>query len=428
MTFDPKLNLYTPESARLFYDKVKQLNNKSPVESAKEYQIELGGGTYVFKGEDLLDLQTTLKALDKADNNEDGYFESYYKELDKSSQVHLIEKKWGRNILSVPYESFYPKVETNNEFVETEDAIYQLAISGNIYWSRSLKNKININDNFDPNDLHSLAELALTNGVNNSILKMFLKSSQPYKNAFCLDRSNMGGTGIMNATSMQTPQEGTIILSLEAYLDGVRDAKTAEDALRNMGGWVNHECGHILMLTMGSIVKQAVAPYLNFNQLMAGGMNEQMNLFLSLLNNFQMQSTQQINLAYQFAYMTQEVCDPVTAWHYSEVYFATRAIELNTAIDWWIKDIDKKTSLDDFTMMRIAYIMQMARYCNVESKKIEILKSKIMEKLNEKQRDIFEKLSKWFAFVQNKFDDSFTEFNKQFGNIVKPYDPNAISQ
>lgn len=425
MSFDPKLNLYTPASSAIFYNKIKQLNQKSPIVPSQEYEIELSGGTYVFKGDNLIDLQSTFQKLDQADGTEDGYFSTYYKALDINPNEHLIEKKWGRNILSVSYEAFFPIAGNEKEFTETEDAIYKLVSSNKLYWGRNLKDVIQTSNDFDPNDLHSLAELALTYGFNHSVLKMFQKSAEPFKNVFCLDSSYMGGTGIMNLTDMNHPSEGTIVLSLEAHLAGVYDAQTSDDAIRNIGAWVNHERGHILMLSVGSIVQRPFAPYMNFNQIMAG--TEKNNLFIELLNYFQRHSTKQIDLAYQFAYMTQEVCDPITAWYYSEVSFQTRALELAKAIDWWIKDIDQH-NIDDYTMMRIAYIMQMARFCGVANNKIEVLKTKVFTKLNSSQQQTFEKLSEWFAFVQKKFSDNFIAFNQHFNNIVKPYDPNTISQ
>ena len=420
-----RLNLYTQSSAENFYQKIKDLEKLGSIQTNQEYEIELGGGVYIFQGQELLEAKDVFSRIDQADNQVDGYLVQYAKLTDSISEDPArVVSKWGRNVLTVSYQDFLP-FETKNieldsytkSFTLTEDEIYRLAAQNKLYWDREKKFPIKLTEGLPPDDIHSLAELALTYGVNSEVMKAFQHYSAPYACFFCLDRNYMGGTGIASLISPTEPDNATIVLSLEAKLPGVSDAADMQDGIRGMSNWLNHERGHVLMWKVGAIVQQPVGPYQNFNQIMAG--KDKFELFLELWNYFRKTSSRETgDMAYQFVYFTQEICDPVVAAYHSEIGLMFKANEVNVAIDERIED-PSELEMTPYRMMKVAWIIQLGKYYQIDPVKLRVLKDRTLEKLQEKDKVIFEKLLNWFEHVQTKFNELFQTFNNHFGQIIK---------
>ena len=94
-----------------------------------------------------------------------------------------------------------------------------------------------------------------------------------------------------------------------------------------------------------------------------------------------------------------------------------------TIILWAISVLSMASStivfMDNETHDLIQFAHDIAIINKIDPVKLRVLKDRTLEKLQEKDKVIFEKLLNWFEHVQTKFNELFQTFNNHFGQIIK---------
>lgn len=323
------------ESAERLYNALKPFKSDQ-IQYDKTYPVQFEAGTYYVRGDELSELQSKLIYLDGLDTATDGYLNKFY---DRAASV-LFNGRWmNSQAIALKYESFTPR--NTRLYEETTKIIQGFVGSGRLYVSARDKNPI---QQFNSEDLQTLTTLAMEFKLDAPILKAIEEETKGKENTdFVISNAGIASgaaSGFKDIKDVHMDSAHHMLFSLGASsLKGLQFTKNIQERLVGIHGTIRHERGHRLMIWVSEDLykKEGRDSFLNMVATLTG--NENLYQRIDAVSA-QFPSTRRSDL-HQWAYFSQEVCDPVHFKKFSPQYFKMISRVHQQALEDLIRDLER---------------------------------------------------------------------------------------
>lgn len=390
--------IYFPsrESSEFLLKRINEVIGPNGINRSEIYEIQLGAGNYCVSGYTLELVREELNAIDAVDGSIDGKLGKFY-ELAKSGDFLYGVNRFGHPVVRMEYEEFIPNDSTI--YSKMAMAFEKGFSSGRVQWDTS-PNGTSLR-NYLPEDVTSLVEMALENGFSPKVLSAFESgmSMWPFKYAIA---DGGAGDGIKTSVNQNNPLDirPRLCLGENKMLEY---ARSEDEAIFVMKGYVLHEKSHLAMLGYGRQFG-TIPNAMPFSSAIVAKTDNQ-DLFKDLLGT--LYRANKVDAMY-LETLSQDVTSAIFAEYASPVFFDVIKRMETERLENLIRDADKDPDnvfgfmdkKENYPWIQMAFAIQLIRSFHVDSGKIDAFEKRVIDeakKRNPAKAVMLAKLIKWFG-------------------------------
>lgn len=319
------------ESAERLYAALKPLD-LSKVQYDKTYPLQFQAGTYYVRGDELSELKSKLIYLDGRDTSTDGHLNKFY----EVEAANLFNGSWlNSRAMKLNYESFIPR--NTSLYDETSKIIQGFVQSGRLYASAQERSPI---QSLSSEDLYALTVLAIEFKFDAPVLKAIEEETKGKEDVrFVISNEGIAGGAASGFKGVPGSSEYLIAFSIGASsLNAMTFAQSIKERVFGIRGVIRHERGHQLMTWTSQDLykKEGRDAFLNMVATLTG--NEDLYQKINAIS-LKSSDTRSDDL-HQWAYYSQEVCDPIHFANFSPRFFKEISKYHHQELESLIKDVE----------------------------------------------------------------------------------------